>query len=116
MLVECPVRPTGAVIVEVLAQDQPQVPFAGDQHQVQALVAGAVARSRKADLVACLDAEDDARSRPRGDQLSAHREVPMSLDTGAGTGISAQRRQARTQGVVDGVRAGLVRPPTAVAQ
>jgi hypothetical protein len=36
-LVECPVRPAGVVMVEVLAQDQPQVPFAGDQHPVQAL-------------------------------------------------------------------------------
>lgn len=35
ILVECPVRPAGVVMVEVLAQDQPQVPFAGDQHPVR---------------------------------------------------------------------------------
>ena len=39
ILVECPVRPAGVVMVGVLAQDQPQVPFAGDQHPVQALAA-----------------------------------------------------------------------------
>jgi hypothetical protein len=28
-------------VIGVLAQDQPQVPFAGDEHPVQALAAGA---------------------------------------------------------------------------
>jgi hypothetical protein len=39
-LAECPVRPVGVVVVGVLAEDQMQVPFAGDQHPVQALAAG----------------------------------------------------------------------------
>jgi hypothetical protein len=33
-------RPVLIVVVGVLGQDQPQVPFAGDQHPVQALAAG----------------------------------------------------------------------------
>jgi hypothetical protein len=40
-LVKRPVRPVRVVMVGVLAEDQPQVPFAGDQHPVQALAAGA---------------------------------------------------------------------------
>jgi hypothetical protein len=34
--VQRPVRPAGVVMVGVLAEDQLQVPFAGDQHPVQA--------------------------------------------------------------------------------
>ena len=33
--------PVGVVVTGVLAEDQPQVPVAGDQHPVQALAAGA---------------------------------------------------------------------------
>ena len=40
VLVQRPVRPMGVVMVGVLAEDQLQVPFAGDQHPVQALAAG----------------------------------------------------------------------------
>jgi hypothetical protein len=40
VLLQCPVRPMAAVTIDVLAQDQPQVPFASDQHPVQALAAG----------------------------------------------------------------------------
>ena len=40
VLVQRPVRPMGVVMVGVLAEDQLQVPFAGDQHSVQALAAG----------------------------------------------------------------------------
>jgi hypothetical protein len=40
VLVQRPVRPMGVAMVDVLAEDQLQVPFAGDQHPVQALVAG----------------------------------------------------------------------------
>jgi hypothetical protein len=40
VLLQCPVGPV-RVVIDVLAQDQPQVPFAGDQHPVQALAAGA---------------------------------------------------------------------------
>jgi len=36
-LVQRPVRPVAVVVIDVLAKDQPQVPFAGDQHPVQAL-------------------------------------------------------------------------------
>jgi len=35
-LLQCPVRPVDLVMVGVLVQDQSQVPFAGDQHLVQA--------------------------------------------------------------------------------
>jgi hypothetical protein len=35
------VRPMAVVMIGVLAEDQPQVPLAGDQHPVQALAAGA---------------------------------------------------------------------------
>jgi hypothetical protein len=35
-----PVRTVGVVVIGVLAQDQPQVPLTGNQHPVQALVAG----------------------------------------------------------------------------
>ena len=34
-----PVRPVGVVVIGVLTQDQPQVPFTGNQHPVQALAA-----------------------------------------------------------------------------
>lgn len=40
-LLHGPVRAMDVVVIDVLAQDQPQVPFAGDQHPVQALAAGA---------------------------------------------------------------------------
>ena len=39
-LLQCPVRPMSVVMIGVLAEDQPQVPLAGDQHPVQALAAG----------------------------------------------------------------------------
>ena len=46
VLLQCPVRPMAIVMIDVLAQDQPQVPFAGDQHPVQALAAAlAIQRS-----------------------------------------------------------------------
>jgi hypothetical protein len=41
VLLQCPVRPVGVVVLDVLVQDQLQVPFAGDQRPVQALAAGA---------------------------------------------------------------------------
>ena len=40
-LLQCPVWAMLVVVIDVLAQDQPQVPFAGDQHPVQALAPGA---------------------------------------------------------------------------
>ena len=40
-LLQRPGSPMDVVVIEVLAQDQPQVPFTGDQHPVQALAAGA---------------------------------------------------------------------------
>jgi hypothetical protein len=39
-LLQGPVRPVRIVMIDVLAQDQRQVPFAGDQHLVQALSPG----------------------------------------------------------------------------
>jgi hypothetical protein len=46
VLLQYPVRSMAAVMIDVLAQDQPQVPFAGDQHPVQALAAAlAIQRS-----------------------------------------------------------------------
>jgi hypothetical protein len=44
-----PVRPMSVVMIGVLTKDQPQVPFVGDQHLVQALPAGA-AWLRRLDL------------------------------------------------------------------
>jgi hypothetical protein len=41
VLVQRPVRPVAVVVIDVLAEDQPQVPFTGDQHLVQALAASA---------------------------------------------------------------------------
>jgi len=41
VLLQRPVRAVALVMVGVLAQDQMEVPFAGDVHPVQALVAGA---------------------------------------------------------------------------
>ena len=41
VLARRPVRPVAVIVIGVLAEDQPQVPFAGDQHPVQALAAGA---------------------------------------------------------------------------
>jgi hypothetical protein len=38
-LLQCPVRPVRIVVIDILTEDQPQVPFAGDQHPVQALPA-----------------------------------------------------------------------------
>ena len=40
-LLQCAVRAVRIVVIGVLAEDQPQVPLAGDQHPVQALAAGA---------------------------------------------------------------------------
>jgi hypothetical protein len=40
-LLQRPVGPVDVIVIDVLAQDQPQVPLAGDQHPVQALTAGA---------------------------------------------------------------------------
>ena len=40
-LAERPVRAMNVIVLDVLTQDQPQVPLAGDQHLVQALAAGA---------------------------------------------------------------------------
>ena len=40
VLVQRPVRPMRIVVIDILTGDQPQVPFAGDQHLVQALAAG----------------------------------------------------------------------------
>jgi hypothetical protein len=42
VLVHCPVRPVAVVVIRALAEDQPQVPFAGDQHPVQALAPGTI--------------------------------------------------------------------------
>ena len=41
ILLQRPVRPMSVVMIGVLTKDQPQVPFVGDQHLVQALSAGA---------------------------------------------------------------------------
>jgi hypothetical protein len=41
VVVQRPVRPVAVVVTGVLAEDQPQVPFARDQHLVQALAASA---------------------------------------------------------------------------
>jgi hypothetical protein len=41
VLPQCPVPAVDVVVVGVLAEDQLQVLFAGDQHPVQALAAGA---------------------------------------------------------------------------
>ena len=41
VLQQRPVWPVRVVVIDILAQDQPQVPFADDQHPVQALAAGA---------------------------------------------------------------------------
>jgi hypothetical protein len=41
VLVRRPVRPVAVVVTGVLAEDQPQVPFARDQHLVRALAASA---------------------------------------------------------------------------
>ena len=40
-LMQRPMRPVRVVMTGVLAEYQPQVPLAGDQHPVQALTAGA---------------------------------------------------------------------------
>jgi hypothetical protein len=40
-LAQRPVRAMNIIVLDVLTQDQPQVPLAGDQHPVQALTAGA---------------------------------------------------------------------------
>src|SRR6266536_3306867 len=41
ILLQRPVRPVGVVVIGVLAGDEPQMPFTGDQHPVQAFAAGA---------------------------------------------------------------------------
>jgi len=40
-LLQCPVRPVSVVVIDVLAENEPEMPFAGDQHPVQALAADA---------------------------------------------------------------------------
>ena len=37
-----PVRPVAVVVIGILGQDQPRVPFPGDRHPVQALAASTV--------------------------------------------------------------------------
>jgi hypothetical protein len=44
-LLQRPVGPVNVVMIDIFAQDQPQVPFTGDQHPVQALAAGAMMQS-----------------------------------------------------------------------
>jgi hypothetical protein len=39
-LLQCAVRPVRGVVIDVLAEDQSQMPFPGDQHPVQAFTAG----------------------------------------------------------------------------
>jgi hypothetical protein len=41
ILVQRSVWPVGVVVIGVLTKDEPQMPFTGDQHPVQALAAGA---------------------------------------------------------------------------
>jgi len=41
VLQQRPVRPMVVVMIDILAEDHPQVPYPGDQHPVQALAAGA---------------------------------------------------------------------------
>ena len=41
LLVERPVWPVGVVVIGVLAEDEPQMPFTSDQHPVQTFAAGA---------------------------------------------------------------------------
>src|SRR5215472_4369935 len=55
VLLERPARPMRVVVIDILAQDQSQVPFAGDQHPVQALAAGTAAprRSDQARTASC---------------------------------------------------------------
>jgi hypothetical protein len=55
-LPQCPVRPVRVVMIGVLAEKQPQVPFAGDQHPVQA-------------IAAC------AGDPPFGDRVASHRQL-----------------------------------------
>jgi hypothetical protein len=38
--VQRPVWPVGVVVIGIFTEDQPQVPFTGDQHPVQALTVG----------------------------------------------------------------------------
>ena len=40
VLMQRPVRPVAVIVTGILTKDQPQMPFAGDQHPVQALAAG----------------------------------------------------------------------------
>ena len=40
VLVQCPVRPVAVIVTGILTKDQAQMPFADDQHPVQALAAG----------------------------------------------------------------------------
>jgi hypothetical protein len=41
LLAERPVWPVGVVVIGVLAEDEPQMPFTSDQQLVQAFAAGA---------------------------------------------------------------------------
>jgi hypothetical protein len=41
VLLQRPVRPVRVVVIDVFIKDQPQVPFADDEHPVQALAPGA---------------------------------------------------------------------------
>ena len=57
-LSQCLMRPMRVVVIDVLAEDQPQVPFAGDQHPVQALAA-------------------DAGDPPFGNRVAPHRQLHL---------------------------------------
>jgi hypothetical protein len=63
ILLQRPVRPVGVVVIGVLAEDEPQMPLASDQHLVQAFAAGAADpafgdRVRARRLHGCFDGPD----------------------------------------------------------
>jgi len=85
-LLQCPVRAMQVVMVGVLAEDQPQVSLAGDQHPVQALAPGAGNPSLRDRIRSwCpdrgLDDPDPGRREHRREEMQAGmRELLSQLD------------------------------------
>jgi hypothetical protein len=81
VLVQRPVWPMGVVVIGVLAEDEPQMPLAGDQHLIEAFAAGAADptfgdRVRARRLHGCFD-EPDSGGREHGVEGRGELGVPV---------------------------------------
>jgi hypothetical protein len=101
VLVQRPAWPVGVVVIGVLAQDEPQMPFTSDQHPIQAFVASATYpafgdRVRARRLYGCGD-DPDSDGGERGVQRRGELGVPVmdqELEAGDLIAMSMSRLRA----------------------